>query len=64
MKLCHFLQKSAIWDSAKWTRQYGIRESGTNSIYKSRSNAKFGTYLKKCVFSHVYASYLFTEHMF
>jgi hypothetical protein len=31
MKLCHFEQKSAIWDSAKWTRQYGIRQSGTNS---------------------------------
>ena len=29
------------------------------SFTKSRSNAKFGTYLqnKKCVFSHVYASY-------
>ena len=26
MKLCHFYQKSAIWDLAKWTRQ-----SGTNS---------------------------------
>ena len=25
--------KSAIWDSAKWTQQYGIRQSGTNSIF-------------------------------
>ena len=32
MKLCHFKQKSAIWDSAKWTLQYGIRQSGTNSF--------------------------------
>ena len=31
MKFCHFLKKSAIWDSAKWNRQYGIRQSGTNS---------------------------------
>ena len=28
MKFCHFLKKSAIWDSAKWNRQYGIRQSG------------------------------------
>ena len=32
MKFCHFLQKWAIWDSAKWNRQYGIRQSGTNSF--------------------------------
>ena len=31
MKFCHFKQKMAIWDSAKWTRQYGIWQSGTNS---------------------------------
>jgi hypothetical protein len=31
MKFCHFKKKSAIWDSAKWNRQYGIRKSGTNS---------------------------------
>ena len=28
VKFCHFLKKSAIWDSAKWNRQYGIRQSG------------------------------------
>jgi hypothetical protein len=28
MKFCHFLKKSAIWDSAKWNRQYGFRQSG------------------------------------
>jgi hypothetical protein len=37
MKFCDFQQKSAIWDSTKWNRQYGIRQSGirqsgTNSL--------------------------------
>jgi hypothetical protein len=50
IKFCHFKQKSAIWDSAKWNRQYGIwqsgiRQSGTNSLQQVGSIVQFLLYL-------------------
>jgi hypothetical protein len=37
MKFCHFKQKSAIWDSAKWNPQYGEEEQCLCKSYRNNN---------------------------